>query len=82
MDISKLRSDHAHTKEVQSGKADAAKAPNQSIKNGSDLSSNASVSNTESPEKVAWSESAQLASEALAQAKASPDVRSEKIAAL
>lgn len=89
MDISKVRPDRVQEDkgaDKLSGNKGAGKTSQAGgVKSKNDLADLLGVENTASspsPEKVSWSADAHIATEGLAQAKAAPDVRQDKVAAL
>ncbi len=85
MDISKLGTDkiqQERTGEAQKSKKAQGAFQENSQSNASQSNASQSASATSQSAKVNWSPKAKLAQEALALAKASPDVRADKVAAL
>jgi negative regulator of flagellin synthesis FlgM len=82
MDIKKLGSDRVSQQEAaQTQKSHASKATAQNSE-AANATQTSQTAKTSLANNVKWSADAKLATEALALAKAAPDTRSEKVAAL
>ena len=84
MDISKVRPDRIHEEKISDKKSLNKTGDASKVDKTADLFSAEQSEKTSSAsnEKINWSADAQLATEGLAQAKAAPDTRQDKVAML
>lgn len=83
MDISKVRPDRIQEEKISDKNSLTKTSETKGTKAVKDLlSTGASEKAGATPENVSWSADAQVATEGLAHAKAAPDVRQDKVAAL